>query len=71
MSLRKRGKVWYIEFCAPNGKRVRQSSQTESKSQAKELHDRLKAEFWRIQKAGLQEMDFQRRGYSRQLSRRH
>ena len=50
MSLRKRNKVWYIEFCAPNGERVRQSAQTESKTQAKELHDRLKAEYWRTQR---------------------
>ena len=52
MSLRKRGSVWWIDFCTPNGERVRRSAETENKAQAKELHDKLKAEAWRLQKLG-------------------
>lgn len=52
MSLRKRGTVWWIDFVSPNGERVRRSSGTENKAQAQELHDKLKAEVWRIDKLG-------------------
>ena len=52
MSLRKRGSVWWIDFYTPNGERVRRSAETENKAQAKELHDKLKAEGWRLQKLG-------------------
>lgn len=52
MSLRKRGSVWHIDFTAPNGERIRRSAETESKSQAQEYYDRLKAEFWRVDKLG-------------------
>ena len=52
MSLRKRGSVWWIDFCTPNGERVRRSAETENKAQAKELHYKLKAETWRLQKLG-------------------
>lgn len=50
MSLRKRGSVWWIDFTAPSGERVRRSAETESKSQAQELHDQLKADAWRRDK---------------------
>lgn len=52
MSLRKRGSVWWIDFTAPNGQRVRRSAETDNKNQAQELHDKLKAEAWRITKLG-------------------
>jgi integrase len=52
MSLRKRGSVWFIDFRTPNGERIRRSTETENKAQAKELHDKLKAETWRLQKLG-------------------
>lgn len=45
--LYKRGKSWWIDFTAPNGQRVRRSAGTGDKTQAQELHDRLKAEAWR------------------------
>ena len=48
MPLRKRGGVWWIDFVAPNGERVRRSAGTANKAHAQELHDRLKAEWWRI-----------------------
>lgn len=52
MSLRKRNKTWWIDFVAPSGERVRRSTETESKAQAQELHDKLKAEVWRVDKLG-------------------
>jgi integrase len=52
MSLFKRGSTWWIDFTTPSGERVRRSAETGSKAEAQELHDRLKAESWRIQKLG-------------------
>ncbi len=52
MSLRKRGSVWWIDFYTPSGERVRRSAETENKVQAKELHDKLKSEVWRLQQLG-------------------
>ena len=52
MSLYKRGSTWWIDFTTPSGERVRRSAETESKAEAKELHDKLKAESWRVQKLG-------------------
>lgn len=52
MSLFKRGSTWWIDFTTPSGERVRRSAETGSKAEAQELHDRLKAERWRIQKLG-------------------
>ncbi|MGU0015871.1 hypothetical protein ACVXG9_08915 [Escherichia coli] len=36
----------------PNGKRFKQSLGTKDKRQATELHDKLKAEAWRVSKPG-------------------
>jgi hypothetical protein len=36
----------------PSGERIRRSAATEEKAQAQELHDKLKAESWRIAKLG-------------------
>ena len=52
MAIRKRGAVWWIDFVAPNGERVRRTTETDNKAQALELHDKLKAEVWRIEKLG-------------------
>jgi integrase len=52
MSLRKRHTVWWIDFVAPNGQRIRQSAGTSNKTLAQELHDKLKAEAWRVTKLG-------------------
>ena len=52
MSLSKRGKTWWIIFTTPSGERIRRSADTEDKAQAQELHDKLKAEVWRISKLG-------------------
>lgn len=52
MSLRKRGSVWWIDFVTPRGERIRRSTETDNKALAQELHDKLKAESWRIDKLG-------------------
>ena len=52
MSLRKRGGIWWIGFVCPDGQRVRRSTGTANKALAQELHDKLKAESWRIAKLG-------------------
>jgi len=52
MSLYKRGSTWWIDFTTASGERVRCSAETESKAEAKELHDKLKAESWRVAKLG-------------------
>jgi hypothetical protein len=50
--MRKRKNIWYTDFTAPNGKRIRVSTQTVDQRQAQEYEDTLKAEHWRIQKMG-------------------
>jgi integrase len=52
MSLYKRGSTWWIDFTTPSGERVRCAARTEDRTQAQELHDRLKAEAWRVHKLG-------------------
>lgn len=52
MSITLRGGVWHCHFVTPSGKRIRQSLGTGDKKQAQELHDRLKAEAWRVDKIG-------------------
>lgn len=52
MGIRKRGSIWWIDFTTPSGERVRRSAETEDKGQAQELHDKLKAEAWRVLKLG-------------------
>lgn len=54
MAIYKQGKSnnWYIDFTSSDGRRVRQSSGTENKAAAQELHDKLKSESWRIRNVG-------------------
>lgn len=52
MSITIRGGVWHCHFFTPSGKRVRKSLGTTDKRQAQELHDRLKAEAWRVDQIG-------------------
>ncbi|WP_420885102.1 integrase [Arsenophonus nasoniae] len=47
-----RGGIWHCHFFTPNGKRVRRSLGTSDKKQAQELHDKLKAEAWRVDELG-------------------
>lgn len=43
---------WYINIIKPSGERVRKSSGTSNRQAAQEMHDQLKAEFWRIKNLG-------------------
>jgi integrase len=52
MSLTKRGTTWWICYTTPSGQRIRCSARTEDKKAAQELHDKLKAESWRIEQLG-------------------
>lgn len=52
MSLRKRGNVLWIDIATPSGERIRRSTETGNKAQARELHDKLKSEVWRVHKLG-------------------
>jgi len=52
MGVYKRGEVWWIDFTTARGRRVRESSGTDDRAAAQELHDRLKAEWWRIERLG-------------------
>lgn len=52
MSIFRRGETWYASFTAPDGRRIKQSLGTSDKRQATELHDKLKAEAWRVSKLG-------------------
>ena len=52
MSLIKRNNTWWIDFTTPAGKRIRCSAGTSNKTQAREYHDKLKMESWRVQNLG-------------------
>ena len=52
MALHKRGSVWWIDFVAPNGARIRRTTETRIKREAEKLHDELKTELWRVQMLG-------------------
>ncbi|MEQ1740522.1 MAG: site-specific integrase, partial [Methyloglobulus sp.] len=44
--------TWWIQFTAPDGRRIQQTAGTQLKQEAQELHDRLKAEAWRVKNLG-------------------
>lgn len=52
MSLFRRNDTWYASFIQPDGKRVKRSLGTTDKRKATELHDKLKAEMWRVSHLG-------------------
>jgi integrase len=52
MSIYKRKETWWIQYTAPNGERIQRSAGTKIKHEAQELHDRLRAEAWRVKKLG-------------------
>jgi len=52
MSIYKRKDTWWIQFTAPGGRRLQQSAGTQIKQEAQELHDKLKAEAWRVKNLG-------------------
>lgn len=52
MSLYKRDNTWWVDFTTASGVRIKQSADTSNKLQAQELHHRLKAESWRVERLG-------------------
>ena len=52
MSIFRRGEIWYASYSLPGGKRIKESLGTEDKRQAQELHDKRKAELWRVDRMG-------------------
>lgn len=52
MSIYKRKTTYWIQFTTPDGRRIQQSARTSDPIAAQELHDRLKAESWRIRQLG-------------------
>ncbi len=54
MPIKQRGKnkTWWIDISSPSGERLRQSAGTTDKRQAQELHDKIKAQLWAIDKLG-------------------
>lgn len=52
MSLYRRSNVWWVRFTTPTGRRIRRSAGTADRKAAQEFQDRLKAEYWKVQKLG-------------------
>jgi integrase len=53
MSIVKRGKYWHIDVVLPSGERHRESTKTQDKKLAQELHDRVKARLWEEKRLGV------------------
>ena len=52
MSLYKRESIWWVDIVSPTGERIRRSTGTSKKTLAKEFHEKITAELWRIYKLG-------------------
>ncbi|EMQ1950905.1 site-specific integrase [Salmonella enterica] len=52
MSIFRRGEIWYASYSTPGGKRIKESLGTSDKRLATELHDKRKAELWRVDRLG-------------------
>ena len=52
MSFFRRGEIWYDSYSLPGGKRIKESLGTSDKRLADELHDKRKAELWRVERLG-------------------
>lgn len=52
MALYQRSSVWWVSYADPSGKRVQRSTGTRDKTAAQELHDKWKADAWRVAKLG-------------------
>ena len=52
MSIYKRGETWWIQITTANGERIQRTDGTQIKQEAQELHDKLKAEAWRVKNLG-------------------
>ncbi|EBH8449669.1 site-specific integrase [Salmonella enterica subsp. enterica serovar Minnesota] len=52
MSIFRRGEIWYASYSLPGGRRIKESLGTSDKRLATELHDKRKAELWRVDRLG-------------------
>jgi len=52
MSIYRRNAVWWVEFIAPDGTRIRRSTGTEDREQANEFEAKLKHDLWRVYHLG-------------------
>ncbi|ECF6084523.1 site-specific integrase [Salmonella enterica subsp. houtenae] len=52
MSLFRRGEIWYASYSLPGGRRIKESLGASDKRLATELHDKRKAELWRVDRLG-------------------
>lgn len=52
MSIFRRGEIWYASYSVPGAGRIKESLGTTDKRQAQELHDKRKAELWRVDRLG-------------------
>lgn len=52
MSIYKRGNIYWLNITTPSGKRIRQTTGTEIKAQALEMHDKIKAKLWDFEVLG-------------------
>lgn len=52
MSLFRRGEIWYASYSLPGGRRIKESLGTSDKRLTTELHDKRKAELWRVDRLG-------------------
>ncbi len=52
MALYRRSGVYWVSFTGPAGRRVQRSAGTRERAAAQELHDKWKAEVWRVAKLG-------------------
>lgn len=50
--LYRRGKIWWVRFTTPDGRRVRRSAKTQSKSEAQEYETKLRAEYYKVVRLG-------------------
>ena len=52
MSIYKRGETWWLRIARPDGSYIQRSTGTTIKREAQELHDKVKAEGWRVKNLG-------------------
>lgn len=52
MSIYKRGETWWLRIARPDGSYIQRSARTTIKKEAQELHDKIKAEGWRVKNLG-------------------
>jgi len=53
MPLYKRNKTWWVDITTPDGKRIKRSTKTKIKREAKEFHDKLTSSGWEESRLGI------------------